>query len=327
MKTKKLLTFAVLFFSILVVRAQSTDSIAHSQPTDSIVQPKSQPQPEPQSQSSDLVEHKKSNHFNPQIGISLKASTYGIGGDVYFRFLKTLAIKAGYEAFNVNMTAESLKPIVGDAASISIPMPTGGNMGFDLGAKFKTGALSLAIGYQPFGGLYLTAGVGSFLLNAQATGTPTTDLSLGSQNVPNVGTVNPKIEKEKIGTFSIDLKPSLKIAPYFGIGFGSFVPRKHRLSFAFEIGAYYMGAPQLSVNLPEGLKSSNINYGSTLTQAQKEQYFSTVNTQIDGVFNDLTTKVNSSVTDINTTLKPFAFYPVVKLTIGIKAYEFRKSID
>jgi hypothetical protein len=296
MKTKGLLTFAVLFFSYFIAQAQSSDSIVP----------------------------KKTKDFNPQIGISLKGSTNGIGADVYFRPFKSIAIKAGYEVLDINLTSETVKPIVGDAASISIPMPTGGDMGFDLGAKFKTGALSLAIGYQPFGGLYLTAGISSFLLSAQAIGTPNTDLSLGSHTVPNVGTVSPTIAKDKIGVFSIDLNPTLKIAPYFGIGLGSFVPRKHLLSFAFEIGAYYMGAPQVSVNFPDGLKSSNINYGSTLTQAQINQYFSDVNNQIDGVFTDLKTQVNSSVSDINTKIKPFAFYPVLKLTIGIKAFEFKK---
>lgn len=262
--------------------------------------------------------------FNSQIGISLKASTNGIGGDIYFRPFKTLALKAGYEAFNINLTSQTLENYIGDVSNLSIPMPSGSDMSFDLGAKFKTGSLSVSAGYQPFGGLYLTAGIGTFLLNAQATGTPTSNLVFGSENIPGIGTVTPSIDKEKFGTFSLELKPALKIAPYFGIGLGSYVPRKKRVSFALEIGAYYMGAPTLSFNLPEGLNSSNINWGSNITQAQIQQYFGDINTKLDGVITDLETELNDKVTEVNEQLKPFAFYPVVKLTIGIKAYEFKK---
>lgn len=286
MKARKLFSIAALLFSIMVVNAQSD--------------------------------------FSPQIGVSLKASTIGLGGDVYFRPLKSLAIKAGYEGFNANITAATIQPIAGDAASISIPMPTGGDLGFDLGAKFKTGALSLAVGFQPFGGLYLTAGISRFAFNIEATGTPTTNLSLGTYTVTGAGTVNPFISKEKLGDFSVSLSPKYKIAPYFGIGLGSFVPRKNRVSFAFEIGAYYMGALQTQINLPAGLKSANIDYGATLTQSQKDQIASSLNSEIDGAINDLNTEVGSFETEVNTQLKPFVLYPVLKMTIGIKAYEFKK---
>lgn len=268
----------------------------------------------------------KAGDFNSQIGISLKSSTNGIGGDIYFRPFKTLALKAGYEAFNANLTSQTLQNYLGDdVTNLTIPMPGGSDMGFDLGAKLKTGALSVSVGYQPFGGLYFTAGVGSFLLNAQVLGTPNTDLEFGTENVPTVGPVSPVIEKEKIGNFALELKPGLKVAPYFGIGLGSYVPRKKSVSFALEIGAYYMGAPTLSFSLPEGLKSANINYGSNITPAQIQQYFGDINTEIDGVITDLKTELDNQVVEVNEQLKPFAFYPVVKLTIGIKAYEFKKK--
>ena len=264
--------------------------------------------------------------FNSQLGASIKTSTNGIGGDIYFRPFKAFAFKAGYEVFKVNLTSQTLQNYLGDAANLSLPMPGGSNLDFDLNAKFKTGSFSISAGYQPFGGLYFTAGVGSFLLNAQATVQPTSNLVFGSQNIPGIGTVTPSIQRDKFGTFSLDLKPSLKIAPYFGIGLGSYVPRKKRVSFAFEIGAFYIGAPMLNFNLPEGLKSSNINYSPNIPQAQIQQYFGDINTAIDGVITDLETELNDQVIKVNEQLKPFAFYPVVKLTIGIKAYEFKKEI-
>ena len=260
--------------------------------------------------------------FKQQIGISLKGSTNGIGADLYYRPIKSIAFKAGYEAFNASLTAQTLQSYVGsNIASVSVPMPTGGDMNFDINSKLKTGSLSFLVGYQPFGGLYITAGVGTFLLNADISGTPTNDLNLGSKTVNGV-TVSPVIPKDKIGNFLINLSPTNKIAPYFGIGLGSFVPRKGRVSFALELGAYYMGAPVVSATLPTGLKAENIDWGSNLTQSQRDQYFGTINADVTNTLNDLQTKINSQVNDLNTQMKPFAFYPVLKLTIGIKALEF-----
>ena len=260
--------------------------------------------------------------FKQQIGISLKGSTNGIGADLYYRPIKSIAFKAGYEAFNASLTAQTLQSYVGsNIASVSVPMPTGGDMNFDINSKLKTGSLSFLVGYQPFGGLYITAGVGTFLLNADISGTPTNDLNLGSKTVNGV-TVSPVIPKDKIGNFLINLSPTNKIAPYFGIGLGSFVPRKGRVSFALELGAYYMGAPVVSATLPTGLKAENIDWGSNLTQTQRDQYFGTINADVTNTLNDLQTKINSQVNDLNTQMKPFAFYPVLKLTIGIKAQEF-----
>lgn len=262
--------------------------------------------------------------FNHQLGISLKGSTNGIGGDLYYRPHKMFAMKAGIEYAGFNMTADKMKPYVGDAMSVDVPMPTGNDMTFDVGTKFKTGALSLAVGFQPIGGLYLTAGVGKFLLGADVTGTPATDFAFGSQTVQGIGTVNPKISKDKLGAFGITLSPSQSLAPYFGIGLGSFVPRNRRISFAFELGAYYVGTYVLKATLPPGMKSSNIDYGVNLTAAQKQQYFGGINAELDNAFSQLQTEIDKSVADINSTMKPFGFYPVLKITIGIKAFEFGK---
>jgi hypothetical protein len=261
-------------------------------------------------------------NFKQQVGISLKASTNGLGGDVYYRPFKMFAIKAGVEIANIDISSQTANSILGNSASISLPMSGSNNLEFDMGAKFKTGSYSITFGFQPFGALYFTAGVGSFLFNTQVIGTPTNDLTFETQTVTGVGTVTPKIAKEKIGTFSISINPTNKIAPYFGIGLGSFVPRKKNVSFALELGAFYMGAPKLQVILPSGLNSDNVDWGATLTPAQKAQYFGTINTQIDNSFNELKTEVNNQVADINTKIAPFAFYPVLKLTIGIKALEF-----
>lgn len=256
--------------------------------------------------------------FKPQFGLSLKGSTYGIGADVYFRPFKVLAVKAGYEGLATQLTADMVQPIAGDAVSVKIPMPSGSDMIFNPEARYNTGSLSVQLGFQPIGLFYLTAGVGTFNLDMQVLGVPATDLSFGSQEVPDVGTVTPIIKKEDLGDFKIKFNPSKKLAPYFGIGLGSFVPRKNRVSFALELGAYYMGSPILSATLPEGLKSENIDYGVEITESQKQEYFGSIESEIDGFINDMQTEINTKVNDINTQIEPFKFYPVLKLTIGIK---------
>lgn len=256
--------------------------------------------------------------FKPQFGLSLKGSTYGLGADVYFRPFKVLAIKAGYEGLATQLTADMVQPIAGDAVSVKIPMPSGSDMIFNPEARYNTGSLSVQLGFQPIGLFYLTAGVGTFNLDMQVLGVPATDLSFGSQEVPNVGTVTPIIKKEDLGNFKIQFNPSKKLAPYFGIGLGSFVPRNKRISFALELGAYYMGSPKLTATLPEGLKSENIDYGAEITESQKQEYFGSIESEIDGFINDMQNEINTNVNDINTQIEPFKIYPVLKLTIGIK---------
>jgi hypothetical protein len=259
--------------------------------------------------------------FNPQIGISLKGSTNGIGADVYFRPLKVLAVKVGYEGLGLSATSETVKSLLGNNANISVPMGTGSNLDFGLGAKYKTGSLSFQVGYQPIGLFYLTAGVGTFLLDAQVSGTPLTDIKLTTVQTPN-GPVTPTITKDKLGDFTLSLAPANKIAPYFGIGLGSFVPRNGRVSFALEFGAYYMGSPKLTAKLPAGLKATNIDYGSSNSGFSNTDS----NNKITEMINTLQLDLNKNVDKVNTDAKSFVVYPVVKLTIGIKAYELKKEV-
>ena len=254
-------------------------------------------------------------------GVSIKGSTNGLGADVYYRPFKSLAIKAGYEIIDVNVTAQTMQPLVGDALSVSVPMPSGGDLGFDLGANFKTGGMSFQVGFQPIGLFYLTAGYGTFLLDAAVIGSPTSDLQLPSQNV-NGNTVNPYIPKDKLGDFSISIKPTSNMAPYVGIGLGSFVPRKSGVSFGLEVGAYYTGAFVMSAQLPSGFIADNIDYGgATPSTSQKQQ----VETEMNNIRNDLQANLDTQMNDLNNLLKPYPFYPVLKLTIGIRLAEFGKK--
>ena len=136
--------------------------------------------------------------FDHEIGVSLKASTNGIGGDIYYRPAKELAVKAGIEYLSLNLSSDRIESFIGEDVNVSIPNPYGDNIIFNTDAKFKTGALSLAVGYQPFKMFYLTAGIGKSLFASDVSGLPANNIELGSYDVPNVGTFTPKIAKDKI---------------------------------------------------------------------------------------------------------------------------------
>jgi len=269
------------------------------------------------------IGYTQNNDFNHQIGISAKASTNGFGGDIYYRPTKMVAFKAGAEYISFNIKASTLERYVGESVNFTIRNPIGDDLTFNSEGKFKTGALSLAVGYQPFKAFYLTAGIGKYLFASDVTGVPISDLTFESQNIPDIGTVNPKISKENLGTYNITINPSNSIIPYIGIGLGSFVPQNKTISFALEIGAYYVGNYVLQSDI-SGLNTENIDYGISITQNQKDQISDIINSRINIVTTVLDREVNDIVNDINKKIEPYKFYPVLKLTIGFRAFEFRK---
>ena len=262
----------------------------------------------------------QSSDFNHQIGLSAKASTNGFGADIYYRPMEKLAIKAGAEYLSLNIKNKTLESYVGESVNITVPIPRANNLEFNSDGKLKTGALSLAVGYQPFKLVYFTAGIGKYLFSSEVIGTPLSDLTFASQESPDIGTITPFIAKEDLGIFNVTVKPSNSFIPYLGIGLGSYVPRNKRVSFALELGAYYVGSFKVEANIPQGFNMENIENVSSLTQEQKDR----INTEIKSVSTTLNTRVEEMVNEINKEILSFKFHPVLKLTIGFRAFEFKK---
>ncbi|HTN68641.1 MAG TPA: hypothetical protein VLZ33_04180 [Dysgonamonadaceae bacterium] len=266
----------------------------------------------------------QNNDFNHQLGISAKASTNGFGGDIYYRPIKTFAIKAGAEYIGFNIKTNTLERYIGGSINFTIPIPGGDDLTFNSKGKFKTGALSLAVGYQPFKAFYLTAGVGKTLFAADVTGAPMSDLTFASHNIPGVGTVSPRISKENLYNFNITINPSNSIIPYVGIGLGSFVPQNKTFSIALEIGAYYVGNYVLQTYMPSGFNLKNIDYGTSISKEQLDQISDIIDSEINTVTSNLNTEINNVVNDINKKIESYKFYPVLKLTVGFRMLEFVK---
>lgn len=181
------------------------------------------------------------------IGLALKASTMGLGGDVVFRFHEKMTVRVGYDAMNFNFaTTQNLNDI-----------------DFGINLNVKAGTISALYDYALTKGIYATAGValnnfGIFVDGAAESGMPYGDIT---------------IPKEKVGSFDISIEPSMKISPYLGLGFGKTLGKK--LGFGFELGTFYQGSPDITL-ITDGLiaPTSNPELGQeALLEGQISQYY------------------------------------------------------
>lgn len=155
------------------------------------------------------------------VGIALKSSTNGIGGDVVFNFHPRMNVRLGYEKLHLKTDFTFTEEKVD----------------YDATANYNAGSLSLLFDYYLWNHLFLCAGAGWNMFQGTVDGKAASALQYGDIQIP----------KEKIGTFDFQIDPSLKISPYFGIGFGRTLGLKKKVGFAFEIGGYYQGSPDLTV--------------------------------------------------------------------------------
>lgn len=167
-----------------------------------------------------------------EIGLALKASTNGFGGDVVFNFHKRMDVRLGYEQLHFKTTFSFSEKSVE----------------YDADTDYKTGSLSLLFDYHLAKHVFLTAGVGYNMFHGVVDGKATSDLEYGDI----------MISKDKIGTFEFQIDPSMKISPYLGIGFGRTLGLAKRVGFAIEIGGYYQGSPDLTIT-STGLLSPTSN--------------------------------------------------------------------
>lgn len=95
------------------------------------------------------------------------------------------------------------------------------------------------------------------------------------------------ISQDDFGKVQFTLEPTYEIAPYFGIGFGEALSQKRRVSLALEFGALYFGQPDITINSTGALSPTSDPFNGQEKLLERE-------------------------------LEPFVFYPVIKLSLGIK---------
>ena len=265
----------------------------------------------------------QSSDFDQQMGVSLKASTNGIGADLYYRPTKKLAVKAGVEYLSFNLSSDRIESFIDEDANVKITRRDFqgsfenidfNDIIFNTDAKFKTGAISLSVGYQLFRMFYVTGGLGKSLFDTEARGILANDIAFTGNN-ETIATFT----KDKIDPFIVDLKYNNSIIPYLGIGLGSYVPQNKKYSFALELGAYYVGSYSVVPHIPI-IETGDIVFESSITNAMKAE----IADGIAAINKKIETEVKVFENDVNDALESFKFYPVLKLTIGFNAFTLRK---
>jgi hypothetical protein len=158
--------------------------------------------------------------FASQWGVGVKAGLNGIGFEIVKGFGDRLNLRLAYSTFSYPYSTEQTIE------------------GIDLLAEAKAtlGAIGAIIDFYPVKNfIHLSAGVIQNNTLVSVSINPLSGFPYGDLTVP----------PEDLGGVSADLGPELSVAPYLALGFGNTLSRKHRVSFNFELGAIYQGAPQL----------------------------------------------------------------------------------
>lgn len=159
--------------------------------------------------------------FSQGLGIAVKSSTNGFGGDLVYNFHKRLSVRLGFEELtlnrNFNFEEESVE--------------------YNGNADYRTGSLSLLLDFYVFRHVFITGGAGLNMFQTVFDGKAANSLQFGDI----------EISQDKIGTFNFQVDPSSKISPYAGIGFGRTLGLKKKVGFAFELGGFYQGPPQITI--------------------------------------------------------------------------------
>ncbi len=186
--------------------------------------------------------------FSKGIGIAMKASTEGIGGDAVFNFHKRMSVRLGYEGLAVSHDFSFQEQTIQYNAT----------------ATYKTGSISLLFDYYLLNNIFVTAGAGWNLFDAVVDGGAASAYQYGDIQIP----------KEKVGVFNFQITPSNQVSPYLGIGFGRTLGLKRKLGFSFELGGFYQGSPKIAIT-STGLLSPTSNpdqQQATRLERQFSQY-------------------------------------------------------
>ncbi|WP_167605597.1 hypothetical protein [Maribellus sediminis] len=156
------------------------------------------------------------------------ASTNGWGFNAKYVFNNWFALKTGFETMNFTHNFDF------DENGIDY------NAYFD----YQSGGVLFLGDFSYTKNLYISTGIIANSFKPAVDGRAVGDYQLGDITIP----------AEDIGTFSMNMKPGLKVSPYVGAGYQAFMGRAKRLTFNFEMGIYYMGAPVLTIE-SDGLLS------------------------------------------------------------------------
>lgn len=165
-----------------------------------------------------------------KLGLILKGSSTGIGGEIGYRINPKVLVRAGLDQFKYN-----LKTNFED-----------GGTNFDLDGTIQAGTIGIVADYQFTKKIYATGGLMLNNFNTDFKGSLLNDIEFGDII----------IKKENVGQINWKVKPKSTIAPYLGIGIGNLLNLNKKLNFGFEVGAILQGPPSFDI-IGDGFFSAN----------------------------------------------------------------------
>jgi len=201
-------------------------------------------------------------------GVAARAGTTGFGGEAAYSLTRKLSVRGHFSTFSTSIDETS--------TDTDPNMHTTGDA--------KIGAVAAFLDYHPFANSFrLTFGAGKNQFDASGDSVPLESVCFGDEIA---GVCDGKVfSPERLGTLGGGITYPSGIHPYGGIGFGNLARGDSRVTFMFDLGFFYTGAPEL-----------------TLTN--------------NGLFEPTTASEN--VQPINDGIESFAWYPVVSIGFGIR---------
>lgn len=160
------------------------------------------------------------------LGLGLKAGTTGLGADAILRFHPKMDVRAGFDnaSYGYDFTFDQ------------------NDIVYNAEADIKLGTVSALFDYHPTNWFFISAGAAYNLFKIEVSGMAQEDIPYGDISIP----------KESIGNFNFTAGPGNKISPYLGLGLGNTLGVSKHVAFAFEMGAFFQGSPDLTV-ISDGL--------------------------------------------------------------------------
>lgn len=161
---------------------------------------------------------KKTNRYKGW-GISLKASTLGLGLEVIRRQNQFFSFRLGgtyfpYTRKKTDTEFEIEKTYSADLAGVTL-----------IADWFVFGHLS---------GFHVSGGIAYNATTMDVTGYPINKYKIGSYDIP----------PEQLGDIIIKLTPN-KVSPYVGAGFGNLISSNKKLTFNVQLGVLYQSSPMV----------------------------------------------------------------------------------
>lgn len=150
-----------------------------------------------------------------------QATTNGLGFHLSYLFGKRFTLETGVESLNLNHSFQFEE----------------NDISYNADFNYKTGGIFLMGNYFYARKLYFAGGAIFNDFQPRLDGIAASDMKYGDITIP----------ASKVGTFNMQIEPKLKISPYAGIGYRSFIGKRKLVSYNFETGLYYIGPPQVSI--------------------------------------------------------------------------------